>query len=96
MPNWNEVLIEIQEAHRAGNPSPLDSVRRKYLTKIHENTGRNVIAYYSGWLQKPTSADGAINDKDKSAFMTNIHGLDRTKGLDLIFLKQSSKNAQKP
>jgi ATP-dependent protease ClpP protease subunit len=84
MPNWNQVLHEIHEEHQKGNPSPLDYVRRKYLTKIYEKTGRNIIAYYSGWLQKPTSADAAINDKDKSAFMTNIHGLDRSKGLDLI------------
>ena len=84
MPNWNQVLLEIQEEHKKGNPSPLDFVRRKYISKIYEKTGRNIIAYYSGWLQKPTSADAAINDKDKSAFMTNIHGLDRSKGLDLI------------
>ena len=84
MPNWNQVLLEIQEEHKNGNASPLDFVRRKYLSKIYEKTGRNIIAYYSGWLQNPTSADAAINDKDKSAFMTNIHGLDRSKGLDLI------------
>ena len=84
MPNWNQVLFEIQEENTKGTPSPLDFVRRKYLTKIYEKTGRNVIAYYSGWLQKPTYADVAINDKDKSAFMANIHSLDRSKGLDLI------------
>lgn len=84
MPNWNQVLSEIQQESQGGNPSPLDFVRRKYLLKVHEKTGRNIIAYYSGWLQRTPSADSSINDKDKSAFMANIHGLDRTKGLDLI------------
>lgn len=84
MPNWKEVLDEINQEFQQNNPAALDSVRRKYLLKIQERTGRNVIAYYSGWLQKPQSPDVAINDKDKSAFMLNIHRMDRSRGLDLI------------
>jgi ATP-dependent protease ClpP protease subunit len=84
MPNWKEVLEEIQIAAQKGDKSPLDTVRRKYLKKIYENTGRNVIAYYSGWLHRGNAIDVIINDKDKSAFMLNIHKLDRAKGLDLI------------
>jgi len=85
MPNWSEVLREVQEEQKK-NPkaNPLDSVRRKYLCKIHDITGRNVIAYYSGWLQKPGAPDTAVNDKDKSGFMLTIHKLDKSKGLDLI------------
>ena len=84
MPNWKEVLQEIQSEQAKGNPNPLDAVRRKYLALIEKRTGRNVIAYYSGWLQKPQSPDTIVNDKDKNAFMVNIHKLDRSKGLDLI------------
>jgi len=85
MPNWSEVLHEIQhELNEKKNPTALDTVRRKYLSEVATKTGRNVIAYYSGWLQKPNSPDGAVNDKDKSAFMVNIHRMDRNKGLDLI------------
>jgi ATP-dependent protease ClpP protease subunit len=84
MPNWKEVLEEIQEAHADGSASPLDDVRKKYLAAIERKTGRNTIAYYSGWLQNNESPDVAINDKDKNAFMLNIHRMDRTKGLDLI------------
>ena len=50
-------------------------------------TGRNVIVYYSGWLQKPTMRLGplfSINDNDKNGFMSAIHGLDTNRGLDLI------------
>lgn len=83
MPNWNEVTEEIVEVSSHGRQA-LDVVRRKYLKKVHEYTGRNVIAYYSGWLQKSTSPDVAVNDKDISGFMLNIHKLDRSIGLDLI------------
>lgn len=85
MPNWNEVILEIQqEQKRNPNQNPLDSVRRKYLNKVSQITGRNTIAYYSGWLQKPKAPDTAVNDKDKSGFMLTINKLDRSKGLDLI------------
>jgi len=84
MPNWKEVLAEIQNESLKAIPNPLDVVRRKYLSEIHKKTGRNVIAYYSGWLQRPNAIDSIVNDKDKSAFMLNIHKLDRKKGLDLI------------
>ncbi|MDP1727218.1 MAG: ATP-dependent Clp protease proteolytic subunit [Bacteroidota bacterium] len=84
MPNWKEVLEEIQTLAKQGVTNNLDVIRRKYLLKIYKKTGRNVIAYYSGWLQRPNSIDVIVNDKDKNAFMVNIHKLDRTKGLDLI------------
>ena len=77
MPNWNELLDEIK-----ASGSTYDIIRREYLRQLHELTGRNVIIYYSGWLQKP-NLDG-INDSDKIGFMSTIQGLDRTKGLDLI------------
>src|SRR5439155_11818059 len=57
---------------------------------LHEYTkGRNIIAYYSGWLQKPhlggePGVDVGINDADKNGFMACIHQMDRSKGLDLI------------
>lgn len=85
MPNWMEVLAEIRTENNA-NPdgNALDAIRRKYIAKIPEKTGRNVIVYYSGWLHGKNPSDSSINDKDKNAFMLNIHHLDRTKGLDLI------------
>ena len=79
MGNWNDLLDEIKEVG-----SPFDIIRRKYLLKLHEVCGRNVIAYYSGWLQKSGVPHLSINDADKNGFMTTIHGLDRTKGLDLL------------
>ena len=80
MPNWGEVLEEIQGA-RIENP--LDLTRRKYLKLMNQYTGRNIVAYYSGFLQHP-SADVSIDDNDKNAFMQAMNGLDKSKGLDLI------------
>ncbi len=81
MPSWNQVLQELHDCKRV---DALDFVRRKYLKKLSDKTGRNVIAYYSGWLQKPNVGNAEINDDDKNGFMATIHGLDRSKGLDII------------
>jgi ATP-dependent protease ClpP protease subunit len=81
MPDWNEISDEIRT-----KGSTFDIIRRKYVLELSKKTGRNVILYYSGWLQRPDlgGAQVGINDQDKVGFMTTIHGLDRTKGLDLI------------
>lgn len=79
MPNWNQLLDEIRSAG-----STHDVIRRSYLKNVHKVTGRNVIVYYSGWLQKGNILGGEINDEDKNGFMTVIHDMDRSLGLDLI------------
>lgn len=85
MPNWIEVIQEISIEQNL-NPSinALDTIRRKYLKSVSNLTGRNTIAYYSGWLQKPSAIGTIVNDTDKSGFMLAINKLDRSKGLDLI------------
>jgi ATP-dependent protease ClpP protease subunit len=86
MPNWRQVLSEIQaeDAHlRIEAVSAVDKVRRRYLVDLHHQTGRNVIAYYSGWLSNAGPGID-VNDEDKAAFMMAIHGLDKELGLDLI------------
>lgn len=84
MPNWNDVLKEIAATPSENEQSQFDIVRRKYLTKLSEKTGRNVIAYYSGFLTNPRYFGVDINDDDKNGFMLCCHGIDRSKGLDLI------------
>lgn len=81
MPNWKDVLTELQKECEEG---AVDRVRRKYLSKLSKYTKRNVIAYYSGWLQKPATPNANIGDIDIAGFMTTIHQLDKKKGLDLI------------
>ena len=87
MPNWSEILSEIQREAQSGSnrtKSAFDKIRRKYLKKLHEKTTRNIIAYYSGFLSKPQVFGTDLTDEDKNAFMMTIHQLDRAKGLDLI------------
>jgi len=79
MPDWNQILNELKEA-----ASIHDMIRRKYLSRLHDLTGRNIIIYYSGWLQKRNFEGVEVNDADKNGFMTVIHKLDRSKGLDLL------------
>lgn len=79
MPSWGEVLNELRCAE-----NPLDVMRRKYLQTMHKYTGRNIITYYSAFIQKPGIDGTGIDDNDKNAFMQAVCGLDRSKGLDLI------------
>jgi serine dehydrogenase proteinase len=84
MPNWKNLLSEVEAAG-----TTYDVVRRKYLGKLFQVTGRNVIIYYSGWLHKADLeklgyTGLGILDGDKNGFMATIHELDRTKGLDLF------------
>jgi membrane-bound ClpP family serine protease len=80
VPNWNDILNSF-----GSTESPLDSMRRNYLEQLHKHTGRNILVYYCGWLQKDTNPrDAAINDADMTGFMTCSNKLDRSKGLDLI------------
>lgn len=80
MPNWSQLVKEIGQLG-----SPFDILRRKYVSELSNFTGRNVICYYSGWLQKQElGAAVAVDDNDKNGLMTTINGLDVGKGLDLI------------
>lgn len=86
MPNWKDVLSELhryQAQHAQKAKFAVDIIRRKYLSQLHKYTGRNVIAYYSGFLSKP-DIPSDITDEDKNGFMMAIHKLDRKRGLDLI------------
>lgn len=84
MPNWKEIHEEVKSAGGVH-----DVIRRKYIKDLADFTGRNVIVYYSGWLQKgdmvgPGFNGFAVHDADKNGFMSVIHQLDRSKGLDLV------------
>ncbi|NLE73999.1 MAG: S49 family peptidase [Actinobacteria bacterium] len=81
MPNLKMLQDELK-----ASGSPQDALRRKYIQLLAQKTGRNVIVYYSGWLHKvglPAELF-SLNDADKNGFMSAIHKLDRSKGLDLV------------
>ncbi len=79
MGDWSEILKEAKET-----PSQFDYIRNKYLKNLAENTGRNVIAYYSSWLNKAGAGNLDISDNDMEGFMNCLHGMDCSKGLDLV------------
>ncbi len=84
MPSWDKVQQEVRSAG-----STYDVIRRRYLRWLHDLTGRNVIIYYSGWIEKAhlvvQGLPGTeVNDSDKNGFMATIHQLDRSRGLDLL------------
>jgi hypothetical protein len=79
MPSWSELLTEVNQT------KDFDGLRRKYLGILGNTTERNVIAYYSGWLQKEVRGRiVSISDTDMDGFMTTVHKTDRAKGLDLL------------
>jgi ATP-dependent protease ClpP protease subunit len=82
MPNFNDIQSEVN-----ATGSGFDIVRRKYIRELSQLTGRNVIVYYSAWLQKgiPQLAGHLqVNDNDKNGFMATIYELKRELGLDLV------------
>lgn len=90
MPDLNEIQHEIALAG-----SPFDVIRRSYLKKLHEETGQNVIIYYSDPGNKLDIDPKllSISDFDMKGFMTVSKGLDRSKGLDLILHTRGGEQA---
>lgn len=84
MPSWSEIFNKFSNTKEENKIAFLVAEKQKYLDEISKCTGRNVISYYSGWLQKPTASDVSINDKDMNAFMEAVYKLDKTMGVDLI------------
>ena len=82
MPSWSEIITDVNSYSNVAEK--LNEKREGYLNQICSITGRNVIAYYSGWLKAPDAPHVSIDEQDKNAFMTTIYKLDRAKGLDLI------------
>ena len=86
MPSWNELLAEIQESARSNNGIPnFDQIRREYLRKLADHTGRDTILYSTCFANREAVPQSitSIVDEDMTGFMTAIHRL-RNKNLDLI------------
>lgn len=90
---WSDILTELQQltegAQQGQIPagwSPFDFVRRKYISQLHQLTGRNVIVYASKWTQGPVADPESISitAEDIQGFMEVVHGLTPADNLDLI------------
>lgn len=79
MSSWNQVLKEVRDA-----PGVIDAERERAVTRLAALRGRNVICYYSGWLQVSDPYGTSISDDDMNGLMNAVCDLDRGKGLDLV------------
>lgn len=79
MPTWSEILKEIRVSAVEGDPVAMDSIRRKYLRKLQEHTGRNTILYASAFTQKNGPPELlSVAEEDVQGMMEVAHGLDKT------------------
>lgn len=76
-------MAQVQNIEMQKAPDFLLDECNKYLCRIRKLTGRNVIAYYSGWLKNNVS-EASIVETDKNAFMNAVYELNKPEGLDLI------------
>lgn len=83
MPSWSEIMDNVQQRKQEEVPSFLLNESIHYLKDIETITKRNVIVYYSGWLNN-NNPETQINENDKNAFMNAVYNLDRSKGVDII------------
>lgn len=87
MPTWSAILNESRRLGATNPNAAIDYIvnqKKTFLSRLSKKTERNTILYFSSFLQKQPSIDASINDLDINAFMENIHGLDKSRGLDLI------------
>ena len=85
LPSLNDVISEIQVA-ASQVPNAPDQVRTQKIEALQALTGRNVICYYSGWLNVNGASvpNLSIDDMDKNGFMNAVQGMDCSLGLDLV------------
>lgn len=80
MPTWGELLKELRQLQLQlaegptpvlGSPSPHDVLRRRYLKRLHDSTGRAIITYYSGFHEHPDAPPGtlSVSSADMTGFM---------------------------
>lgn len=87
MGSWSDITQEASALVGNGltELAALSKIRHTSIQDLSNHRGRNVICYYSGWLQLPDAAISCtITDDDTNGLMNALHGLDKTKGLDLV------------
>lgn len=85
MPSLNDVITEINATAQKYSNAP-DLIRDAKINDLHDLTGRNIICYYSGWLNVNgmNVPNLSIDDMDKNGFMNAVQGMDCSIGLDLV------------
>ena len=80
MPSHSKLIQEYSRIQPDKKAEFLVNWRDSDLKIINSLTNRNVISYYSNWSHPKASIDRS----DINAFMSTIHNIDCSKGLDLI------------
>ena len=60
MPTWGEILAEFNRETAANGRPDFDGTRRRYLSNLHELTGRAVILYSTAWFESRDVPPGEI------------------------------------
>jgi hypothetical protein len=83
MPTREKIQKEVDQLRRAGQ----DSVRHKYLKRLHAVTGRDLLIYFSSaGISRPypiPQAAVSVSPDDIQGFMAGLHGL-KGDHLDLV------------
>ena len=85
MPTWGEILNELNLSAAPGDRPDFDGVRRRYLERLNQLTGRAVIVYATAWFEsRPIPpAELQIGLTDVQGFMETVSNV-RERDLDLI------------
>lgn len=94
MPTWGKQLRELEDLKKAaaanpprpGTPSPHDLLRRKYLKKLSDYTGRATVFYGTCWLENKPVPNGealSLTLGDQQGFMEAMSNITERE-LDLI------------
>lgn len=81
MATWSQLLDQIKKGSAL---TPTDLARKTALDDFAKMRNRNVVCYYSGWLQRDQSEEVSITDNDMNGLMNALCDLDRDRGLDLV------------
>ena len=88
MSTWGEVEKELLRRRLENGTPDFDGVRRDYLRRLSEYTGRSTIIYETAGFSPPRGVspdDVSITlDPDVGAFMEVVHGLPKSTPIDLI------------
>jgi hypothetical protein len=86
MASWAEIQKSLNAVPPPLRGQWLQDKAQIELSRLEKATGRNVIIYASGYLQKPQVAGAflAIGPEDINGFMACVHNLDCSKGLLLL------------
>ena len=88
MSTWGEVEKELLTRRLPNGTPDFDGVRRDYLKRLSEYTGRSTIVYEADGFSPPPGVSPSdvsiVLDPDVGAFMEVVHGLPKSDPIDLI------------